>query len=157
MTRNDIISLFPEASDEQINNLLNINGADIQKTKNSFDGLRTQLSDAQKEVNRLKEGPTAEKLQAEVDRANSLQHQLDALQQENSQRLIREKVAGEKNIPAKLLTATTEEECISQAEAILAFANSTGYPTVKDGGEPQATGGSGKDAAWLSMASQINK
>lgn len=136
MTRNDIAQIFPDATEEQITNLLNLNGSDIQKVKGSHDTLKTQLSDAQAEISRLKEGPTAEKLQAEVDRANGLQQQLDALQQENATRLIREKVAGERNIPVKLLTASTEEECIGQADAILAFANAGSYPAVKDGGEP---------------------
>ena len=126
MTRAEIATIFPDATDEQISNLLNINGADINKAKSGLDALRNQLSAAQAEAARLKEGPTAEKLQAETDRANGLQQQLDAYKQADTLRQIREKVAGEKKIPA---------------DAILAFAKPGSYPTVPDGGEP--TGGSG--------------
>lgn len=155
MKREDISKIFPDATEEQITSLLNINGADIQNAKGSLETIKKQLEDAQAENGRLKDGPTVEKLQAEQLRANSLQKELEALKQENSLRLIREKVAGDKKIPAALLTAETEEACISQADAILAFANSGNYPAVKDGGEPAPSAGSGENAAWLSLANQI--
>ena len=141
MTRAEIATIFPDATDEQISNLLNINGSDINKAKSGLDALRNQLSAAQAEAARLKDGPTAEKLQAEIDRANGLQQQLDAYKQADTLRQIREKVAGEKKIPVTLLTGETEEACAQQADAILAFAKPGSYPTVPDGGEP--TGGSG--------------
>ena len=141
MTRAEIATIFPDASDEQISNLLNINGADINKAKSGLDALRNQLSAAQAEAARLKDGPTAEKLQAEIDRANGLQQQLDAYKQSDTLRQIREKVDVEKKIPVTLLTGETEEACAQQADAILAFAKPGSYPAVPDGGEP--TGGSG--------------
>ena len=50
-------------------------------------------------------------------------------------RQVREKVSGEKKVPANLLTGETEETCTAQADAILAFAKSGTYPAVPDGGE----------------------
>lgn len=141
MTRAEVTSIFPDATEEQITGLLNINGSDISKAKGGLDTLRGQLTAAQEENARLKAGPTAEKLQAEIDRANGLQGQLDAYKQADALRQIREKVAGEKKIPMNLLTGETEEACTQQADAILAFAKPVGYPAVQDGGEPP--GGSG--------------
>jgi len=57
MTREDIKKAFPEATDEQINNLLNIHSADIGKAKKALekqvtdltgerDGLQEQLTKA---------------------------------------------------------------------------------------------------------------
>ena len=52
-------------------------------------------------------------------------------------RLTREKVAGEKKVPAHLLTGETEEACAKQADEILAFAQPSGYPQIRDGGDPR--------------------
>lgn len=157
MKRADITNIFPEATDEQITQLLNMNGTEIANAKNGLTELQTQLTNANNEIARLKDGPTAEKLQAEIYRANNLQRELDGVRQQNTIREIREKVAGEKKIPVKLLTAETEEACAQQADAILAFANPGSYPTVQDGGEPGGGKPDGKDAAWASLAAQISK
>ena len=53
--------------------------------------------------------------------------------------LVGKKVAGEKKIPANLLTGETEEACAEQADAILAFAQPGGYPRLRDAGEPSRT------------------
>lgn len=84
-------------------------------------------------------------LQKATERADSLQAELDALKNANEIRALREKVAKEKNIPASLLTAETEEDCNAQADAILSFAMPNAYPAVKDGGELRKT--SKKDTA----------
>lgn len=139
MKREDIINLFPEATSEQIGQLLNINGADITRAKGSLADIQSALEAANAEINRLKEGPTAEKLQAEIDRANNLQKELDGFKASDALRVMREKVAGEKKIPVNLLTADTEEACAQQADAILAFAQPGTYPIVADGGDPTKT------------------
>jgi hypothetical protein len=74
-------------------------------------------------------------LQKATERAESLQRQVDEMTKANSVRLIRDKVAKETGVPANLLTADTEEACKEQAEAILSFAQPSGYPAVKDAGE----------------------
>ena len=57
MTREDVLKLFPEATDEQITNLLNQNNSEVARERGKADKYK---SDAQK---------TAE-LQAELDRLN---------------------------------------------------------------------------------------
>ena len=60
MTREDVLKLFPEATDEQITNLLNQNNSEVAKEKNK--------------VSQYK---------AKADRADSLQKQLDEIQAGN--------------------------------------------------------------------------
>lgn len=155
MKRTDITKLFPDATDEQINSLLGINAAEVNNEKARINTLENDLSTARADISRLKEGPTAEKLQAEIDRANGIQAELDALKQAEAIRGIREKVSGEKKIPINLLTGDTEEACAAQAEAILAFAKPAGYPVVKDGGEPHNSGQPQTRDSFADWASQL--
>ena len=74
-------------------------------------------------------------LQKVTDKANSLEKELEALKSANTIRDIRAGVAERYNLPASLITGTTEEECTKQAEAIIEYAKPGAYPTVKDGGE----------------------
>ena len=74
-------------------------------------------------------------LQKANDKAQRLQQELDGLKQAEAIRAIREKVSAETGVPVSLITATSEDECKAQAEAIKAFAKPS-YPNVKDGGEP---------------------
>lgn len=75
------------------------------------------------------------------ERANALQAKLESIQKEKELSEMREQVAKEIGIPADLLNGDSEEECRKQAEAIKAFANPSGYPTIRDGGEPQNMNG----------------
>lgn len=132
MKREAISAIFPEANEEQITAMLNAHHTEVNDYK-------SKLSTVNGELSRLKDGPTAEKLQAETERADGLQRELDALKNADALRQLREKVAGEKKIPVSLLTADTEDACKAQADAILAFAKPNGdgnYPTIKDGGTP---------------------
>ena len=53
-------------------------------------------------------------------------------------RKVREEVSQETGVPASLLTGETKEECEAQAGAINDYKGKpSGYPQVKDGGEPQ--------------------
>ena len=80
-------------------------------------------------------------LQKATERANALETELNGLKKAEEVRLMRENVAKETGIPSNLLTGSTEEECKAQAEAIKAYAQPSGYPKVKDGGEiPKPTG-----------------
>ena len=74
-------------------------------------------------------------LQRATERANNLESELAALRKENEVRTMREAVSKETGIPSNLLTGDTEEACKAQADAIKAFAQPSGYPRVKDGGE----------------------
>lgn len=79
-------------------------------------------------------------LQKATERAEALQKQIDAMNRANEVRNAREKVANETGVPANLLTGETEEDCLEQANAILAYKNDSQsrYPSVKDGGEVQS-------------------
>lgn len=130
MKRTDITELFPEATDEQVKKLMDLNGADINAAKKGVTDLQAQLADAQA---KLQAGGASDELQQTVA---ALQNELNGMKQAESLRVIREKVAKEKNVPASLLTAETEEACAQQADAILTFAKGQGYPAVPDGGDP---------------------
>ena len=76
-------------------------------------------------------------LQKATERANTLQAELDAMKAAEQLRNLREEVASSKGVPATLLTGKTAEECESQADMLLAWAQKpTGYPKVPDGGDP---------------------
>ena len=147
MKRTDITALFPEASDEQIKTLMDLNGADINAAKKGVTDLQAQLTTAQDALAKLQAGGQDAELQKTV---NALQAELDGMKQAESLRLTREKVAKEKNVPADLLTGDTEEACAKQADGILAFAQGQGYPSVRDGGEPTGSPNAPRDqfAAW---------
>lgn len=122
MKRTDITELFPEATKEQIDKLLDLNSADITAAKSGLDQIRTQA---------------AADLQAATDKAAQLQGIIDNLNAANTARDMRERIAKELGVPYHLLNGDTEDACRSQAEAILSFAKTTTYPAVKDGGEVQ--------------------
>lgn len=131
MKRTDITELFPEATKEQIDKLMGINGADINAAKSETDNLRAQLNEA---LNSHKGADELEKAQQQIA---ELANELKGMKNAEAIRLTREKVAGEKNIPVHLLTGETEEACAKQADEILAFAAPAinRYPVVRDAGE----------------------
>ena len=140
MKREQITEIFPEATKEQIDKLMGINGADINSAKGDLDALKNQLTTAQGELQKLKDNATPpDKLKEASDTIAALQTELAAMKQAESLRGIREKVSADKKVPAALLTGDTEESCNAQADAILAFAQSSGYPQLRDGGEPHNT------------------
>ena len=134
MKRTDITSLFPEATDEQIKALMDINGNDINNAKKGVEELQTSLNDANAKLAEMENTSTA--LQEAIDKANGLQSELDSMKAAETLRLTREEVAKSIGVPAHLLTAETKEECEAQAQQILEFAKPSKYPSVPDGGEP---------------------
>lgn len=141
MTREDIRAIFPEANEEQVTAMLNANNTEVNEAKTKHKGTEG--------------GPTASDLQAEKKRGDDLEKELNELKNANAVRQIREKVAGEKKIPANLLTGDTEELCNAQADAILAFAQPEGYPVVKDGGDPSKTPTSSTGKQFAEWAKQL--
>lgn len=153
MKRTDITELFPDATKEQIDKLMGINGADVNAAKSEIGNLQTQLTAAQGELQKLKDGAgKPDELKDAKDAIAALQNELNGMKHAETVRQMREKVAGAKKIPAKLLTGDTEEACNAQADEILAFAKSgSGYPNVPDGGEAHhGTGTATRDkfAEW---------
>ena len=137
MQRKDITDLFPDATKEQIDKLMGINGTDINTAKGELTSLQTQLTAAQGEIQKLKDGAAGKPDElAEAKRAiENLTNELNGMKHADAVRQVREKVSGEKKVPAGLLTGETEEACTAQADAILAFAKSGSYPSIPDGGE----------------------
>lgn len=137
MKREDITKLFPDATKEQIDQIMSLNGADINAAKAGMDQLRAQH---QTELQQAKDDASAA-LQKETAAKALLQKQLDDLTAANTLRDLKDKISGETGVPVKLLSGSTEEELKTQAEAIKAFAGTqNGYPTVKDGGEVRTPG-----------------
>ena len=140
MKRDEVKALFPDATDEQIDKLMAINGADINKAKGDLDTVKAQLKTAQTELSGLKAQNDQDALTAAQQKAEELQAKLDAIEKDASVRALRAKVSKETKVPAELLTGETEEDCKAQAEQILAFAKPS-YPSLPDGGEAGGTGG----------------
>lgn len=104
------------------------------KERKKYEGIDLEaLKEKASKFDEMEEANKTE-LQKANERAIALEAELNSLKSANEIRDIREKVAKETNVPASLLTGTTEEECKAQADGIKAYANPT-YPTVKDGGE----------------------
>lgn len=155
MKRTDITALFPDATDEQINKLMNLNGEDINRAKGDLASLQGQLTEAQTALQRMQdESANAADLEKTV---TNLQNELNGMKRAEAVRALREKVSAEKKVPTTLLTGDTEEACAAQADAILAFAKESGYPAVPDAGEVHGAENAGKDASWRSLASQLPK
>ena len=129
MKREDITKLFPDATKEQIDELMNLNGADINAAKSGIDQMKAQHADALKKAQ---------------DDAAALQKQLNDLTAANTLRDLRDKVAKETGVPADLLTGATEEEFKTRAQAILEFkGKDPNNPPFRDGGEPSGGTGGG--------------
>lgn len=96
------------------------------------------LKEKAQRLDQIEEDAKSE-LQKAQEKAERLQTELSELKHNEEVRAIRDKVAHEKGVPASLLTGETEESCIEQAEGILSFKFSAGYPNIKDGGEIQKT------------------
>ena len=93
-------------------------------------------------------------LQKATERANNLEAELNGMKKAEEIRQMKEKIANETGIPANLINGTTEEECKAQAEAIKAYAQPSGYPKVKDGGEPHKPTGTAQQQ-FADFMSQI--
>lgn len=136
MKRTDISDLFPDATKEQIDKLMSINGADINSAKGDLDSLKGQLAEAQNKITQLQNGSgQSDQLAAANKAIEDLKAELAGMKTAENLRQIRDKVAADKKVPVNLLTGETEEACADQADKILAFAQSHGYPVVPDGGE----------------------
>ena len=119
---------------DEVNNIVNDRLARERKKYEGIDleALKTKAA----EFDRMEEANKSE-LEKANDRANKLAVELENIKKAEEVRVIRQKVSDETGVPVNLLTASTEDECTEQANAIKAFAVPSGYPSVKDGGEPQ--------------------
>lgn len=112
MTREDVLKLFPEATDEQITNLLNQNNSEVAKEKNKVsqykakadkaDELQTQLDDLQ--AGNLTE---LEKANKALETANQ---QIADLQKNNAIRDLREKAMTDFKVTAEQAKTIIKED-----------------------------------------------
>lgn len=133
---------------EEVNGIVNDR---LARERKKYEGIDLEaLKSKAAKFDKMEEANKTE-LEKANDRAKALQAELDGIRKANEVKEMREQVAKEIGIPANLLTGNSEEECKEQAEAIKAFANPSGYPSVRDGGEPQTmTKKTARDefAAW---------
>lgn len=150
MKRTEITEIFPEATAEQVEAIMALHGKGIADVNQ----LSEQLATANTELETLRARPDqTEALNTAQSTIQQLQAELNSMKTADTLRQTREKVAAAKGIPVGLLTGETEESCAAQADAILAFAKSSDYPPVADGGEPTNTGGD----AWTQFSAQLSK
>ena len=84
MTREDIRRAFPEATEEQINNLLNIHSADIGRARGNVTQLQADLQQAQADLAAARQENA--QLQATAGTVQQLQQQVQQYQQQEQQR-----------------------------------------------------------------------
>ena len=122
---------------EELNAIVGKRLAEEKSKFSDYEDLKAKASkfDEMEEANKSE-------LQKATERANALESELKAMKNAEEVRVMRENVAKETGIPSNLLTGATEEECKAQAEAIKAYAQPSGYPKVKDGGEIPKPNGS---------------
>ena len=130
MKREEITAIFPEATKEQLDQIMAINGADIQHAKAGADDLKTQLEAANGQIAALQVDAN------EFERLKGVETELTELKSANALREMREKVSKETGVPAHLLTGDTEEDCTAWANTLKEYARPSAYPNVPNGGEP---------------------
>ena len=124
-------------------------GDRLARAKEKYSDYET-LKDKASKFDQLEEASKTE-LQRATERAEKAEAELSQMKHDNEIKAMREKVAKETGVPVNLITGSTEDECMEQANAIKEFAVPNGYPTIKAGGEPQTmTKRSVRDdfAAW---------
>lgn len=121
---------------EEVNGIVNER---LARERKKYEGIDLEaLKSKAAQFDKIEEANKTE-LEKANERANALQAKLDSIQKEKELAEMREQVAKEIGVPANLLNGNSEEECKAQAEAIKAYANPSGYPFIRDGGEPQNT------------------
>ena len=158
MTRDDVLKLFPDATDEQITNLLNQNNSEVAKEKNKVNQYKDKANSAdelQKRLDELEAGQLTE-----VEKANkaleAANEQIAKLQKDNAIRDQREAAMTNFKITADQAKSVVKDDgsldyeslgkIISEKETASAkakeeeIANSSTNP-----GGGSATGGNGDD------------
>lgn len=158
MTRDDVLKLFPDATDEQITNLLNQNNSEVAKEKNKANQYKDKANSAdelQKKLDKLEAGQLTE-----VEKANkaleAANEQIAKLQKDNAIRDQREAAMTNFKITADQAKSVVKDDgsldyeslgkIISEKETASAkakeeeIANNSTNP-----GGGSATGGNGDD------------
>ena len=143
MKREDITALFPEATKEQLDQIMAINGADIQHAKSGVEELNTKLQTAMQQL------AQAQANAEDYERLKGVETELTDLKAANAVRDMREKVSKATGIPVYLLSGDTEEDCTAWANQLKEFQQSSARLNVPNGGEP------GVDGAGMTTAEQF--
>lgn len=114
MTREDVLKLFPDATDEQITNLLNQNNSEIVKEKNKASQYKAKADtadDLQKQLEEIQAGNMTEleKANKALETANQ---QIADLQKNNAIRDLREKAMIDFKVTAEQAKAIIKEDGI---------------------------------------------
>lgn len=116
-----------------------------------YDSLKAKAA----EYDKAQEASKSE-LQKATEKAGALQKELDALKAANSTREAREKVAKEMEVPIELLTASTEEECKKQAEALQKYLpKAKKYPGARENESKKNQSTNGNEQSMREFAHQI--
>ena len=114
MTRNDVLKLFPEATDDQITNLLNKSGEEMAREKektNQYKAKADKADELQTQLDKLQAGNMTEleKANKALETANQ---QIAKLQKDNAVRDLREKAMSDFGITVSYthLTLPTNRE-----------------------------------------------
>lgn len=112
MTREDVLKLFPEATDEQITNLLNQNNSEVAKEKNKVSQYKAKADTAdslQKQLDDLQAGNMTEleKANKALETANQ---QIADLQKNNAIRDLREKAMTDFKVTAEQAKTIIKED-----------------------------------------------
>ena len=112
MTRDDVLKLFPEATDDQITNLLNQNNSEVAKEKNKaiqYKAKADTAEDLQKQLDELQTGNMTEleKANKALETANQ---QIAALQKDKAVRDLREKAMTDFKITAEQAKTVVKDD-----------------------------------------------
>lgn len=112
MTRDDVLKLFPEATDDQITNLLNQNNSEVVKEKNKASQYKAKADKAdelQTQLDELQNGNMTEleKANKALETANQ---QIAKLQKDNAVRDLREKAMSDFGITAEQVKTVVKED-----------------------------------------------
>lgn len=156
MQRTDITEIFPDATKEQLDALMDLNGKDINNARGDLSSLQSELKKAQEALAAAAAGDKSAELQETLDKLKAAQTEIETMKAANTLRETREKVAAAKGIPISLLTGETEDACAAQADAILKFAAQNEAFALKDGGEPLGKGGTPTREQFANWAKENN-
>ena len=108
MTRNDVLKLFPDATDEQITNLLNKSGEEMAREKekaNQYKAKADKADELQAQLDELQAGNMTE-----LEKANKANQQIAKLQKDNAVRDLREQAMSDFGITAEQAKTVVKED-----------------------------------------------
>jgi hypothetical protein len=171
MTREDVLKLFPEATDEQVTNLLNQNNSEVAKEKNKASQYKAKADtadDLQKQLDELQAGNMTEleKANKALETANQ---QIAELQKSNAIRDQREAAMTNFKITAEQAKAVVKDDgsldytelgkIMSEKETAAAQAKEQEIAKNQDipGGGSNKGGTDGTESKGAEMAKKYNQ